>query len=56
MIMAAFSYWGVGVPTSYVLGFIFGLDGVGVWLGLTVGLAVAGVLLQMRFWSRHARV
>ena len=56
MIMAAFSYWGVGIPTSYVLGFVFGWDGVGVWLGLTVGLAVAGILLQMRFWSRHARV
>lgn len=55
MIMAAFSYWCVGVPTSYVLGFTFDLEGVGVWLGLSVGLAVAGVLLQMRFWTRHAR-
>ena len=56
MILAAFSYWGVGIPTGYVLGFVFGLNGVGIWLGLSVGLAVAGVLLQMRFWSRHARV
>ncbi len=54
MIVAAFSYWGVGVPTSYLLGFTFGLDGVGIWLGLSVGLAVAAVLLQVRFWSRHA--
>ena len=56
MIMAAFSYWVVGVPTSYLLGFTFGLDGVGIWLGLSVGLAVAGVLMQMRFWRRHARL
>ena len=56
MIIAAFSYWGVGVPTSYFLGFTLGLDGVGIWLGLTVGLAVAGVLLQWRFWTRHARI
>lgn len=56
MIMAAFSYWVVGVPCSYVLGFTLGLDGVGIWLGLSVGLAVAGVLLQMRFWTRHARI
>ena len=56
MWMAAFSYWIVGVPTAYVLGFTFGLEGVGVWLGLTVGLAVAGVLMQYRFWTRHARI
>ena len=56
MIMAAFSYWCVGVPASYGLGFKYGLDGVGVWLGLTIGLAFAGLLLQWRFWSRHARL
>ncbi len=53
MIMAAFSYWVVGVPASYLFGFTFGWDGVGVWLGLTFGLAVAGILLQYRFWSKH---
>jgi len=49
MIMAAISYWGVGIPCSYLLGFTFGLGGVGVWLGLVVGLSVAAVLLLMRF-------
>ena len=50
MLYAAVSYWLVGVPVSYVLGLHTPLGGVGVWLGLTVGLALAGVLLQMRFW------
>ncbi len=53
MWMAAFSYWLVGVPTSYLLGFTVGLGGVGVWLGLSVGLGFAGVLLQYRYWTRH---
>lgn len=53
MIMAAVSYWVVGVPVSYVFGFIFDLEGVGIWLGLSVGLALAGALLQVRFWSKH---
>ncbi len=53
MWMAAFGYWVVGVPTSYLLGFTAGMGGVGVWLGLCVGLAVAGILLQYRFWTRH---
>lgn len=49
MIIAAVAYWIVGVPVSYILGFWLGLEGVGVWLGLAVGLAIAGVLLMRRF-------
>ncbi|MCM2561381.1 MATE family efflux transporter [Lutimaribacter sp. EGI FJ00015] len=50
MVIAAFSYWAVGVPFSYVLGFPLGLGGVGVWLGLAIGLALAGVFMMWRFW------
>jgi MATE family multidrug resistance protein len=50
MVMAALSYWAVGIPTSYLLGFVFGLGGIGIWLGLSVGLALAGLLLMLRFW------
>ncbi|WP_111731812.1 MATE family efflux transporter [Roseovarius amoyensis] len=53
--IAVFSYWGIGVPASYVLGFMLGLGGVGVWLGLALGLACAGVLLLVRFWRWSAR-
>lgn len=51
MWMAAFSYWGVGVPCSYLLGFVLGWDGIGVWGGLVIGLAFAAVLLNVRFWK-----
>ena len=51
MILAGVSYWAIGMPCSYVLGFVLGWDGVGVWLGLVVGLACAGVALMVRFWS-----
>jgi len=50
MIMAALSYWAVGIPASYVLAFPLGLDGVGLWLGLVIGLALAAALLSLRFW------
>jgi MATE family multidrug resistance protein len=50
MVMASVAYWCIGLPASYVLGFTFGLEGVGVWAGLSVGLAVAAVLLSHRFW------
>ena len=55
MILAAVSYWLIGVPASYVLGFTWGLDGVGIWLGLAVGLAVAGLLMMSRFWRLSAK-
>ncbi|WP_241524030.1 MATE family efflux transporter [Oceaniglobus indicus] len=49
MVIALISYWGIGIPVSYVLGFPMGFGGVGVWLGLAVGLGVAGVCLSLRF-------
>ena len=50
MIIAAVSYWLVGVPCSYLLGFVAGWGGVGIWSGLVVGLTVAAAALHLRFW------
>ena len=52
MIYAAVAYWIVGMPISYLLGFPLGMEGIGIWLGLVIGLAVAAVLLMVRFWGR----
>ncbi|MEP0050523.1 MAG: MATE family efflux transporter [Roseobacter sp.] len=51
MFVAGFSYWGIGIPGSYLFGIVLGLGGVGVWLGLVVGLGLAGLLLSYRFWG-----
>jgi MATE family multidrug resistance protein len=51
MWMAAFSYWIVGMPFSYYLGFVRGWEGIGVWAGLVIGLGVASILLSARFWG-----
>jgi MATE family multidrug resistance protein len=51
MIFAAVSYWGIGVPASYLFGFALGFGGIGVWLGLVVGLAFAALFLSGRFWG-----
>ncbi|SPH17042.1 Multidrug resistance protein NorM [Defluviimonas aquaemixtae] len=53
--ISAVSYWIIGIPASYVMAFPMGLGGVGLWLGLTIGLAVAAVLLTWRFWARWGR-
>jgi len=55
MVIAALSYWAVGVPVSYLLGFTLGLGGPGIWLGLASGLALAGVFMLVRFWGWSVR-
>jgi len=55
MAIAAISYWVVGIPCSYLLGFVFNFGGVGVWTGLVTGLAFAAVLLMARFWGPTMR-
>lgn len=55
MIAATVSYWLIGIPVGYVLGFAMGLGGIGLWLGLVVGLAFAATLMMWRFWHRAPR-
>lgn len=43
------AYWIIGLPMSYVFGFIFDWGVMGVWYGLSLGLLVAAVLLFWRF-------
>jgi MATE family multidrug resistance protein len=61
MFLAAFAYWGVGMPLGAGLG--LGLGGFtpalgprGMWMGLIAGLLVAAVLLGRRFLSSSRRV
>ena len=49
LLIAAFSYWGVGFAASYGLAFGFGLGAVGVWIGLSIGTTVFALLLGWRF-------
>ena len=56
MIIATISYWLVGIPCSYLFGFVFDWGGQGVWLGLVVGLVLAGGFMMVRFWSKAARL
>lgn len=55
MVIAAISYWVIGVPVSYGLGFGLDWQGPGVWIGLTVGLFLAGSFLMGRFWLHSVR-
>lgn len=55
MLIAAFGYWVAGFGTAILLGFGAGWQGVGIWMGLAVGLAVVAVLLVGR-WAMRERL
>ena len=49
MLLAAFAYWGVGMPLGAGLGLGLGWGPQGMWIGLIVGLTTAAILLSRRF-------
>lgn len=55
MIYAAIGYWGVGMSLGAALAFLTDLRGIGIWIGLSSGLAVVAVLLMSR-WLRRDRL
>ena len=54
-LLAGFSYWAIGFPVAWALAFPLAWVPTGVWWGLAVGLAVAAVVLNVRFWRLSAR-
>ncbi len=56
LVLAAFSYWGVGFPVAWILGFTLDMGPTGVWWGLAIGLMTATVLLGSRFWRLSRQV
>jgi MATE family multidrug resistance protein len=55
MYFALFGYWGIGIGVGAILAFYFGLQGVGVWIGLATGLAVVSLLMLWR-WMRRTQL
>ena len=51
-VIAFISYWIIAVPLCYYLGVSLGYGSKGIWIGLTVGLALASVALYFRFQGR----
>ncbi len=54
MICNLVAHWAVGLPIGYALAFPMGRGIVGLWLGLALGLSLAG-LANIVVWGRRAR-
>ncbi|TRW97307.1 MATE family efflux transporter [Paracoccus sp. M683] len=53
--LAFVGYWAVGLTTSYLCAFTFGMGAPGLWVGLLAGLTVAAGLMYWRFYHGLAR-
>ena len=53
MLFAAFGYWVIGIGVGCWLAFYRGLDGVGIWLGLALGLGIVAALVLVRWMWRE---
>lgn len=49
MFIAVVAYWGIGIPTSYLLAFEAGWGVQGIWAGFVAGLSVAALAFTIRF-------
>jgi MATE family multidrug resistance protein len=56
-VTALISYWGIGLPTGYLLSAFTELGAYGFWVGITVGLtcAAVGFLFRLLTVQRKAR-
>jgi MATE family multidrug resistance protein len=52
MLFALVGYWVIGIGTGVWLAFYAGWQGVGIWTGLAVGLAIVAVMLIARWLMR----
>lgn len=52
LVITLIAYWLIALPLGYVLGFVFKLEIIGVWIGLLVGLTIAATLFVFRFRNR----
>ncbi len=48
------AYWPLALPMGYLMGFELDMGATGIWLGYTLGIAVAATLLPRRFWRLTA--
>jgi MATE family multidrug resistance protein len=51
-VLAFLGFWAVGLPAGWFLGFRLGHGAVGIWWGLTLGLAAVASLLLLRIVAR----
>ncbi|GET44086.1 MATE efflux family protein [Microseira wollei NIES-4236] len=48
MLLSLSAFWGVGLTSGYLLGFPLGFGGTGLWIGQSIGIAIAAIVFVWR--------
>lgn len=56
LLCSIIAYFFICLPCGYLFGFVLDMGAMGVWVGLTLGLAFAGVLFYIRFTRLADRI
>lgn len=48
MYISAIAFWLIAFPSAMILAFVFNFGATGIWIGLTIGLSSAGLILLVR--------
>lgn len=49
LLISFFSYWALGVTSSYIFAFLLGFGTQGIWFGFIIGLGSTAIMLAIRF-------
>ena len=49
MVLSLISYWMISIPIAAYLGFALEISVVGIWIGLSIGLALVSIIMMTRF-------
>jgi multidrug resistance protein, MATE family len=55
MLLNIMSYWIIGLPIGYLLGFKLNMSGPGLWIGQSIGVAIAAIIFIWRFHKLTSR-
>jgi MATE family multidrug resistance protein len=50
------AFWGIGLTLGYILSFNYGVGGMGLWIGQSLGLAIAAILFLIRLLQMFNRL
>lgn len=50
------AYWPIALPVAYLVGLTLSNGAAGIWMGYTLGIAVAAIALPWRFWRKTVHV